>query len=509
MGGIIKCHQIVRIKQFNIIFELDQKPFNYTCLKQQKLKEVCQKFESDIGEQNLIFLYNGTQLCQELTFQQQATCEDFKNGKILVLTSKNQEDNSSIDENIKKKPVSDKPPIKTFSGFCEINEHNAELQYFCKTHNKLCCAKCVTEAKFQNSSCVFVSNEEIRGEKNKILKENIQLLEFLKKKSFKKPKETLEIISNKIKEEKEKLKLKINNVMKAIKKLLREREKELLLEVEKYYEITNLNNIIEITLEKGKRTDKDWCHNDLIFLINDCLNIENNLKEIKQNLTIYNSEDSLIELKLDLSLPITMNVLNYSLPMKIGFDEFLEKMKDFGRIKMVKDLTFQTCPCYNIKDNIIIKNKDNYCTSICKVELESFQLEYIWKIKILKTGDNYNGIYIGITTIDCCKSNNCKNSYDNFYKKGWYCKCYDGSLYSGPPFNYNGYKPINKLGEDFDKPLNNEIIIIFNMERKSLKFLINNKDNGDSYKNIPINQPLFFSIVLINPNDSIEIERIK
>ena len=32
---------------------------------------------------------------------------------------------------------------KNFSGFCKEENHNDELEFFCKTHNKLCCAACM------------------------------------------------------------------------------------------------------------------------------------------------------------------------------------------------------------------------------------------------------------------------------------------------------------------------------------------------------------------------------
>ena len=36
-----------------------------------------------------------------------------------------------------------------FTGFCEEQSHNQyELEFFCKTHNKLCCASCV--CKYDN-----------------------------------------------------------------------------------------------------------------------------------------------------------------------------------------------------------------------------------------------------------------------------------------------------------------------------------------------------------------------
>ena len=34
-----------------------------------------------------------------------------------------------------------------FIGLCLEENHLVDLQYFCKSHNKLCCAKCITKIK--------------------------------------------------------------------------------------------------------------------------------------------------------------------------------------------------------------------------------------------------------------------------------------------------------------------------------------------------------------------------
>ena len=34
-----------------------------------------------------------------------------------------------------------------FNGFCKEKKHNYELEFFCKTHNQLCCAICLCKIK--------------------------------------------------------------------------------------------------------------------------------------------------------------------------------------------------------------------------------------------------------------------------------------------------------------------------------------------------------------------------
>ena len=90
------------------------------------------------------------------------------------------------------------------------------------------------------------------------------------------------------------------------------------------------------------------------------------------------------------------------------------------------------------------------------------------------------------------------NIVDNYSKCGCYYYCYNSTLYSGPPFNYDDKS--SGLSN-----INEEITVIMNMKKKTLKFKINNEDKGDSYINIPIDKPIFPAVLLYDSNDSIEI----
>jgi len=86
----------------------------------------------------------------------------------------------------------------------------------------------------------------------------------------------------------------------------------------------------------------------------------------------------------------------------------------------------------------------------------------------------------------------------SFHNCGWYYHCYYSALYSGPPFNY--CRKSSGLPQ-----ANTEIIVVMNMKKRSLKFIIDNVDKGDSYINIPIDNPLFPTVFLCDENDSLEI----
>ena len=128
--------------------------------------------------------------------------------------------------------------------------------------------------------------------------------------------------------------------------------------------------------------------------------------------------------------------------------------------------------------------------TICENELDKSIEEHKWKIKILKTYQK--AIMIGVAPIDF------DINKSNHSTCGWYLYCANSNLYSGPPFNYsNKNTNLSKV--------NDEIIIVMNMKKRTLKFIINNEDKGDSYTDIPIDKPLFPAVFLLYQYDSIEI----
>ena len=70
-----------------------------------------------------------------------------------------------------------------FTGYCKVENHPFELEYFCKTHKQLCCAKCVIKIGNKkdaiHKNCDVCTIEDIKDEKINKLKENIEKLEKL------------------------------------------------------------------------------------------------------------------------------------------------------------------------------------------------------------------------------------------------------------------------------------------------------------------------------------------
>ena len=181
-------------------------------------------------------------------------------------------------------------------------------------------------------------------------------------------------------------------------------------------------------------------------------------------------------------------------------NNFLEKIKTFGEI-YYNIYSFRQCPM-NMKPNrkyIITGDNKNIFTkigntewmgTICENSLDKSIEEYKWKIKILRT---YNkDIMVGVANSDF---DILTSSYNTC---GWYLYCNDSTLYSGPPNNYIGLKTILSK-------VKSEIVIVMNTKKRTLKFIINDEDKGESYTNIPIDKPLFPAICLAHKEDSVEI----
>ena len=392
-----------------------------------------------------------------------------------------------------------------FTGFWKEKEHLEKLQYFCKDHNQLCCALCITKIKGkgygQHTDCNICFIEDIKEEKQNAFIENIKKLENLSntmEESIKK----LKMLVEKVNENKEGLKLEIQKIFTKIRNILNEREDELLLEVDKKFEsIFYKENIIQqyeklpekikLSLEKGKKMNYEWNNiNKLNFIISECLKIENNIKDIiliDECLKKYDN-NSKMNIKFN---PYKENEIN----------QFLEYIWSFGKISYDFIYEFKKCPenlnkekKYEIngeRNNIVIKKGLDriYTPIICENILNESKI-YKWKIKILKSSRYI--IYIGITPYDF----NIGQNYP--YKYGWYFKCSNAKLYSRPPHNF----------EEKDsglKKTKNEIMVIMDMSKGSLKFIIDNVDRGDSYTNIPIDKPISPSIILNDIDDSVEI----
>ena len=137
----------------------------------------------------------------------------------------------SLDKNLK----------EIFTGLCTIPNHSLKLQFYCKTHNELCCAACLSKINMkgngQHKDCDVYYITKIKNEKKLDLDKNINYLEEL---SYKLEPSINELISvyEKIIDRKDKIKQEIQNIFTKIRAELNSREDKLYLEIdEKFNEL--------------------------------------------------------------------------------------------------------------------------------------------------------------------------------------------------------------------------------------------------------------------------------
>ena len=146
----------------------------------------------------------------------------------------------------------------------------------------------------------------------------------------------LKTIYEKINEKKGNLKLTIQKIFTEIRNIFNNREDELLLNVDKKFdeffneklikESGKLPNKVKISLEKGKIEESDW--NDkkkLSLIINNCINIENNIKDIKTLIEKIQEFNSIKKFEFKFT------------PEKEKLIEDFEKIKNFGNVFYYED----------------------------------------------------------------------------------------------------------------------------------------------------------------------------
>ena len=182
-----------------------------------------------------------------------------------------------------------------FIGICLEKNHYMNLDYFCESHNELCCAACISKIRGkgngQHFNCNICFIEEIKDKKEKDFKANLNfLIEFSKdiNNLLKDLKDSLE--RNKI--NKDKLKLQITDIFTKIRNILNDREAQLLLEVDKKSNKFLLNKDfikkadelpkkINNLLIEGKELEKGWNVYKLNKTIKKSIIFENNINIMK------------------------------------------------------------------------------------------------------------------------------------------------------------------------------------------------------------------------------------
>ena len=248
-----------------------------------------------------------------------------------------------------------------FTGYCKEESHkNIQLKYYCKSHNQLICAACITKIEGdgdgQHKNCEVCSIQKIKEEKKNKLIENIKCLEELENKFNESLKELKEIF-DKIEKDKEELKLEIQNIFTKIRNAINEREEELLLDTDNLFKDKFINDDtihkaeklpkrIKLSLEKGKLINEEWDRNKLTSYINDCINLENNIKIINK------INENIIQCKKNGNIKIKFYSKEDSL------NNFIDLIKKFGNIVFQK-YSFRECPTNTSESRKYIITGDN------------------------------------------------------------------------------------------------------------------------------------------------------
>ena len=439
------------------------------------------------------------------------------------------------------------------SGFCEEEDHNMKLDFYCRNHNVLCCAACISKLKLkgngQHSGCEISIIDEIKEEKKNNLHNNIKVLEEMKDNVEELTNEMKKMIG-KINKSKEVAKERIKEIFIKLRNALNEREKILLNEVdnkmaniffdEKMIQKSEyLPKSIQLSLEKAKLIDKNWEENNALLSIKNCILVENSINDIK---TITKRIENSHTYEIGMSFS----------PDEQGIEKFINAINNFGDI-VLNNFIFQKSKMNTNDDNnyevsgelnnIIIKTGkiQKWICALCSNKF-IHEKENIWKIRILNTR-NFQ-ILVGVAPLSMNiqyiasrlglpgqtawnfnynfnqtnqKTNVTNTNWGSFGKVntswqapltqkytycGWYFYCFDSKLYSDKPQSYKGQ-------ETRIKKVRDEIKIVMNMEKRSLKFIVNNEDLGESYTDIPIDEPLTPAVLLYDENDSVEIITLK
>ena len=239
----------------------------------------------------------------------------------------------------------DKDSNEIFSEICQLKGHNnCPLEFFCKTHNQLCCSSCLCKlkqnGKGQHHDCDVCIIEDIKEEKKNALENNIQNLENLSK-NLDDIINKIKIISENLNKKKEDLKLEMLNIFTKIRNFLNERENQLLLEIDNKFELFNFNdNVIKDSeklpkkvkslLDIGKKVENEIKNNNNVninSIIINCINMENTIKQINTlNESIKNNEDT--------------KELQFKFICEEDLEKLKETVKNFGKIMKEPSLIY-------------------------------------------------------------------------------------------------------------------------------------------------------------------------
>ena len=394
-----------------------------------------------------------------------------------------------------------------FTGICKEESHKKELNYFCITHNILCCVACISKIKDggngQHSDCNVCSIDDIKDEKKDILEENISNLEDFSKTIENSVNELKQIIE-KINKDKEELKMEIVQIFTKMRSAINEREDKILSEIDNKFKdlfyqegddiikkSEKFQEKIKNFIIKGKQIYENWDNNNELLnsKINECIQIENSIKIIKDledNITKYNSKNTEIK---------------FINNIEDNFNDIISKINNFGEIINEEfdvnafRFKFKNGQNYKVSKNGLMATKTSggdtwNCTIIGDKQIPKNKITK-WKIKLtnFKIKHNTCNILIGIGPEN-------KNNKDCFYDECWTFDCGESKKIIKNKFRikYNNHTGKLKEGDIVE--------VIVDRISGNLSFAVNNSDYGIACSNIP-EEDILYPIILINDENQI------
>lgn len=129
-----------------------------------------------------------------------------------------------------------------------------------------------------------------------------------------------------------------------------------------------------------------------------------------------------------------------------------------------------------------------------------------WGVKIVRSeSNNGDGISVGVAPADI---NVCDD--DNYEKCGWYLDCFNGTLTSGPPHNYEYPGKRYGTGEGEMESVwrvrtNSIVYVVMDTREGELSFVVNDVNYGTAYTGIPLDKPLVPCVILGCREDCVEL----
>lgn len=107
---------------------------------------------------------------------------------------------------------------------------------------------------------------------------------------------------------------------------------------------------------------------------------------------------------------------------------------------------------------------------------------------------------VGAAPFDVGRDDGCAHT-----QYGWYLRCEDFTLWSGPPQNFR--MKSYSLKKTFKEKIKVgcEVGVCVDLGSGTISFEVHGKSLGVAYENIPMNKPIVPVVVLSHKDDSVEI----